>query len=156
MPRSATTAARPPRRESKKARLKLLIEAAPRDRIDEPRFQDLRAQLQPISEEYLRKLLRESGVPLAPLVEGVSLSSFDALEHTLLALSDCYASGAGQARQLVIRAKDRLRWSEARARDEHQRAEKREMLLWVLTWLGNPPAFPLWLRLRKRAAGTPD
>jgi hypothetical protein len=140
----------PPPRESRKARLKQLIEARPCEAIDESRFQDLRAQLQPISEEYLRKLLRESGVPLVPLVEGVSVSSFEALERTLLGLAGSYASGATHARRLVIQAKDRVRWAESRAAGEEHRAEKREMLLWVLTWLENPAAFPLWLRLRKR------
>jgi len=118
--------------------------------VDEARFRSLKAGLEPVSDSYLRKLLRESGVPLAPMVEGVSISSFETLERTLLVLADVYAAGTRDARTLVIEAKDRLRWSEKRAADEDHREEKREMLLWVMTWLENPVAFSVWLRLRKR------
>jgi hypothetical protein len=34
-----------------------------------------------------------------------------------------------------------------------RRAEKQEMASWMLIWLENPPIFPMWLELRKRAAG---
>ena len=139
------------RPESKKSRLLQWLDPAASP-VDESRFSELRTRLHPISESYLRKLLRESGVPLAPLVEGVSLSSFEGLERTLLALSDVYGCGEHGARRLVIEAKNHLRWSESRAADEVHRAQKREMLLWVLTWLENPMAFPVWLRLRKRCA----
>lgn len=44
----------------------------------------LRAELAPISESYLRRLPRASGVPLTPEVEG----DFAALERTLLATTD--------------------------------------------------------------------
>jgi hypothetical protein len=142
-----------PSRDSKKARLLRRLEAAPSTVIDEPEFRELKSQLEPISESYLRKLLRESGAPLSPLVEGVSLASFDTLERTLQALAGAYANGAVHARALVIDSKVRLRWAESRAPDEAHRAEKREMLLWVLTWLENPVAFPVWLRLRKNVTG---
>jgi hypothetical protein len=141
-----------PSRDSKKARLLRRLEAEPSTVIDEPGFRELKSQLAPISDSYLRKLLRESGAPLSPLVEGVSLASFDALERTLVGLADAYSSGAVHARALVIESKVRLRWAESRASDEARRAEKREMLLWVLTWLENPVAFPVWLRLRKHVA----
>lgn len=143
----------PPRPDSKKARLRQALEAEPSKLIDEARFNELKCVLDPISESYLRALLRDSGAPLSPLVEGVSLSSCEALERTLLRLSDAYANGAKQARSLVIDAKVRLRWAESRAPNEERRAEKREMLLWVLTWLENPAAFPVWVRLRKSAPG---
>jgi hypothetical protein len=137
-----------PRRESRKARLSALLEAG--GIVDEARFQQLKALLDPVSESYLRKLLRDSGAPLSPMVEGVSIATFEALERTLLTLSDVYGSGRREARRLVVEAKDRLRWAESRASDESRREDRREMLLWVMTWLENPAAFPLWLGLRKR------
>ena len=39
--------------------------------IGEAEWQDLRDALAPVSEGYLRRLLRESGAKLAPLVEGI-------------------------------------------------------------------------------------
>ena len=141
----------PPRPESKKARLRKWLDPPP-PLIDETRFADLKTRLDPISESYLRTLLRDSGVPLAPIVEGVSMSSFNSLERTLVALTEAYENGAREARRLVIEAKVRIRWSASRTSEEERRAEKEEMLLWVLTWLENPGAFPVWLRLRKRCA----
>jgi len=97
-------------------------------------------------------LLRESGVPLAPLVEGVRQETFDALESSLLNLLAEYERGDAAAktsvRRSVIEAKDHARWA---ARILDKRAEKQEMALWILTWLENPPLFPQWVRLRREA-----
>lgn len=102
----------------------------------------LKGELAPVSESYLRKLLRESGVPLAPMVDGVRQSNLDELESSLLALLAEYESGDAASRrlvrELVITAKDHARWT-----------HKEENLLWLTTWLENPPLFPAWLRLRK-------
>lgn len=102
----------------------------------------LKRELAPVSESYLRKLLRESGVPLAPMVDGVRQSNLDELESSLLALLAEYESGDAArkrlVRELVITAKDHARWT-----------HKEENLLWLTTWLENPPLFPAWLRLRK-------
>jgi hypothetical protein len=138
-----------PRRDSKKAGLSALLGSG--GLVDGTRFRELKSALEPVSESYLRKLLRDSGVPLAPEVEGVSASSFESLERTLLALAEAYGGGAREVRKLVIEAKNHLRWAERKASDESRRAERREMLLWVMTWLENPSAFPVWLPLRKRA-----
>jgi hypothetical protein len=104
-----------------------------------------------VSEGYLRKLLRESGVPLAPMVEGVRQEDFESLERSLVALLDEYESGdrerRAQVRKLVIQAKDHARWA---ARNEEKRAVKEEMVLWMVTWLENPPVFREWVALRKR------
>jgi hypothetical protein len=140
----------PPLSDSKRARLtRILTELAPA-LIDEPLAAELAVRLQPVSTAYLRTLLRRSGVPLAPLVEGVNQESITELERTLLGLSGEYAAGKKQARAMVIEAKDHLRWAMARSRNETARAEKAEMLLWAMTWLENPAAFPLWARLRRR------
>ena len=139
----------PRRSDSKRARLtQILTELAPAA-IDELLAAELAARLAPVSASWLRTLLRRSGIPLAPLVEGVNQESMDALERTLLGLAEEYQAGKKQARAAVIEAKDRMRWAAARASDETSRAEKAEMLLWAMTWLENPAAFPVWARLRR-------
>ena len=108
--------------------------------------------LAPVSEGYLRGLLRDLSAPMEPLVGGVDQSSFETLEASLLALLEVYESGAGPAcRKLVIQAKDHARWASARAKEEIRRLEKREMTEWMRVWLANPGIFPAWARMRKRA-----
>jgi hypothetical protein len=108
-------------------------------------FQQLAEELRPISESYLRQLLRESGTHLTPMVEGVRQSNLGALELSLLALLVEYETGDANhqqaVRKLVITAKDHARW-----------ARKEEHVLWLKTWLENPPLFPAWARLRKEVA----
>jgi hypothetical protein len=119
--------------------------------IGEVEFDQLRRALAPISESYLRRLLRDSGVPLDPMIEGVRQTSFDELETTLLALLDEYekadAARRAEVRRLVIVAKDHARWA---ARDPEKRADKEEMILWMVTWLENPPVFRDWVALRRK------
>ncbi len=121
-------------------------------RIGEREWARLHVDLAPVSGSYLRRLLRDSGVPLAPLIEGVRQESFEALESSLLALLQEYEQGDASARaatrRLVIEAKDHARWA---ARNPEKRAEKEEMALWMLTWLENPPLFPQWVQLRRQA-----
>jgi len=119
-------------------------------RIGEMEWAMLHVDLAPISGSHLRRLLRESGVPLAPLVEGVRQETFEALESSLLSMLHEYENGdaamRASVRRLVIEAKDHARWA---ARKSEKRAEKEEMALWLLTWLENPPLFPQWVRLRQ-------
>lgn len=126
------------------------------ERVDRAAFERLLADLAPISASRLRKLLRESGVPLAALVNGVRQENFAALATTLLdlhgELADARASGdrarESLCRMLVIEAKDHARWAAKRAGDPAHRAEKEEMAAWMLVWLENPEIFPAWLRAR--------
>jgi hypothetical protein len=126
-------------------------------RIGEAEWDELCALLAPISENYLRRLLRESGLPLAPLVEGVRQESLEALESSLLRLLEEYERDRGpggvrrrsQVRKLMIEAKDHARW--AARRDPEKRTAKEETVLWLMTWLENPPLFPEWVRLRRAA-----
>jgi hypothetical protein len=130
---------------------------SPRE-IGEPEWQALLSLLKPVSENYLRRLLRDwardSSVPLAPLVEGVRQESFEALESSLLRMLAEYEPGDAAARKrvrsLVVAAKDHARLA---ARIETKRVEKEEMALWMLIWLENPPVFPEWVRLRRAAKG---
>lgn len=114
----------------------------------------------PISEGYLRRLLRQSGVAMAPLVEGVRQDSLEELERSLRALGEEYAAAvaagdvarARACRRPAIEAKNHARWALRRGAD---RAVKDEMILWLLTWLENPAVFPVWVETRKRVlAGT--
>jgi len=119
--------------------------------IGETELEEIRAFLGPVSSGYLRRLLRESGVALAPVVEGVRQEDFAALERTLVALAGEYEKGDAarrrELRKLVIEAKDHATFA---GRKAEKRAEKDEMKLWMLTWLGNPPVFAQWVTLRRR------
>jgi hypothetical protein len=120
-------------------------------RIGEAEWRELYDTLAPISESYLRKLVRDSGVELAPLVAGVRQASLDELHASLLALIEEYEAGDNDRRtairRLIITAKDHARW--AAKRSEEKRPEKEEMILWMTTWLENPPVFPAWIKLRR-------
>ena len=133
-------------------------------RIAEAEWDELRRLLAPVSESYLRRLVRECGWPLDPVVEGVRQDSFEELERTLLALQREYllAAEAGQrerarlCRQAVIQAKDHARLAARRAgASPEQRAIKEEMAAWMLLWLENPAVFDTWLSLRKKAGALP-
>ena len=122
--------------------------------IGEAEFVRIHSDLAPVSDGYLRKLLRESGARLHPLVEGVRQGSLDELEHSLRVLAEFYEFGdAGRRmkiRKLAITAKDHARLA-ARSKNAtpEKRAEKAEVILWLTTWLENPPLFPDWVRLRR-------
>ena len=139
------------RSRTKRADLERWLERRRPARIGEMEWAMLHVDLAPISGSHLRGLLRESGVPLAPLVEGVRQENFEALESSLLRFLQEYerADPAGRlsVRQVVIEAKEHARWA---ARVPEKRAEKEEMALWMLTWLENPPLFPQWVKLRRQ------
>ncbi len=129
-------------RNTKRAKLAEWIAERQPSQIGTEELAALKDALAPVSENYLRKLLRESGAPLAPMVDGVRQSSLDELESSLLALLAEYESGGGahqrEVRNLVITAKDHARWT-----------HKEENLLWLTNWLENPSLFPAWVKLRK-------
>jgi hypothetical protein len=141
--------ARTEKKRGKRADLADWLAATQPREIGDAEFEELRRALAPISESYLRKLLRESGAPLSCLVEGVRQASLDQLLASLLRMLDEYQRGdarhGARIRQVVIAAKDHARWA---ARNPERRAEKEEMVLWMLTWLENPPVFPQWAALR--------
>ena len=142
---------------TKRADLQRWLERERPARIGEMEWAMLHVDLAPISGSHLRRLLRESGVPLAPLVEGVRQESFEALESSLLGFLQEYersdVAGRTAVRRVVIEAKEHARWA---ARIPEKRAEKEEMALWMVTWLDNPPLFPQWVRLRREADGKKD
>jgi hypothetical protein len=142
------------RSRTKRADLQRWLERQRPTRIGEMDWAMLHVDLAPISGSHLRRLLRESGVPLAPLVEGVRQETFDALESSLLSFLQEYersdVAGRTSVRRVVVEAKEHARWA---ARNPEKRAEKEEMALWMLTWLENPPLFPQWVKLRRAAKG---
>jgi hypothetical protein len=146
---------RPPRkRPGKRADLAAWLERRVPAEIGEAEWKEIQAALAPVSEAYLRRLLRESGVKLAPMVEGVRQETMESLERSLLALLAEYeasdSSRRAAVRRLVIEAKDHARLA---GRKPELREEKEEMTLWMLTWLENPSLFPQWSELRKRVCG---
>jgi len=146
--------------KGKRLALRAWVEERRPERIAESDFDELLSALAPVSEGYLRRLLRETGIPLAPLAGGIRQDSFENLERTLIemereyaaAVSSGDASRAGACRRAAIAAKDHTRFSlRSPTLTPDQRAAKEEMLLWLLTWLENPGVFPAWLSLRKQA-----
>jgi hypothetical protein len=137
---------------TKRADLQRWLERIRPAQIGEKEWTMLHVELDPISGSTLRRLLRESGVPLGPFIEGVRQETFDALESSLLKLQAEYEAGdatkQSAVRRLVIESKEHARWA---ARIPEKRAEKQEMALWMLTWLENPPLFPAWVKLRREA-----
>jgi hypothetical protein len=122
-------------------------------------LRELRERLAPISGAYLQKLVRASGIPLDPVVEGVRQDSFDELERTLTGIGEEYAKAlesgdtarAAGCRQAVITGKEHAHLA-ARRRgvSPETRVLKEEMAAWMLLWLENPAIFPTWLSLRKK------
>ena len=139
-----------PSRRGKAAELADWLERESPEAIGDREWKQLQALLAPVSENYLRRMLRESGARLAPLIEGVLQESLDALEASLMKLLDEYEQGdrerRARIRRSVITAKDHARW--ALRRREDGKAEKQEMILWMTMWLENPPLFREWVRLR--------
>ncbi len=116
-------------------------------------------RLAPVSESYLRTLLRETGLPFEQPFAGVRQHTFEELEQSLLELLSAYcaAQSAGNreraryCRRQVIAGKDRARFVESNPRTlDEKRAEKEEMVQWMMVWLENPEVFPAWLEARKR------
>lgn len=124
--------------------------------VDERLRDELAAALD-VDASKLRPALIESGLPLAPTVEGVRQETFEALERTLLALSVEYIVASetarrGAIRNAVILARQHAGWAaKSKSATPELQVQKEEMQLWMRTWLENPPLFPAWLELRKKA-----
>jgi hypothetical protein len=101
------------------------------------------------SDRLLRSAFRDSGLPLDPLVEGVRQDTLDNLARTLLALAAQYEAGdpalRHQVRALVITARQHAAFAALRK-------PKDEDLLWMRTWLENPPLFAAWLEIRRQSS----
>jgi len=118
-------------------------------------WRDLLVRFAPVSESYLRDLLRATGLPFEQPWAGVRQHTFEELEESLREMLRVYqealASGdrdrARYCRRQVIAAKDRAKFA------AKKRPEKAEMSEWMLVWLENPEVFPAWVEARKRRLG---
>ena len=133
-------------------------------------WQDLLARLAPVSESYLRDLLRDMlrdtgaarGVSFEQPWAGIRQHSFEELEQSLGEMLAAYEAAcnagdrdrASYCRRQVIAAKDRARFvARSPKTTADKKAQKEEMAAWMLIWLETPEVFPAWVEARKRAAG---
>ena len=121
--------------------------------ITEELAEEIRQAIAPVTANRLKHLLRESGVALAPLVEGVRQESEESLERTLSALSEVYETGTlemrSRCRGEVIEARQHALWT-LRKLEGDQRREREEMRATMLVWLENPAIFRTWAEARRR------
>ena len=118
-------------------------------------WRDLLVRFAPVSESYLRDLLRATGLPFEQPWAGVRQHTIEELEESLREMLRVYqealASGdrdrARYCRRQVIAAKDRAKFA------AKKKPEKAEMSEWMLVWLENPEVFPAWVKARKRRLG---
>jgi hypothetical protein len=152
----------PSRDKSAKQQLREYLTEAQPQAVTEAVWKDLLMRLAPVSESYLRDLLRDTGVPFEQPFAGVRQHTFGELEQSLRELLEVYtaASASGDreraryARRQVIAAKDRAKFLAQSPRTaQPRRTEKEEMAQWMLVWLENPEVFPAWVEARKRVAG---
>ena len=149
----------PGRPPSKKQRVLAWLADRGLDSVSEARSHALAQVFSDCSEDTLRNALLESGLPLAPVVEGVVQDSYRRLEESLAALLTEYlaAQQSGDKRRVhlirsaVIRAKEHTDLAAHNPRvHELKRNVKLEMALWLRTWRENPPLVPAWVELRMR------
>lgn len=149
--------------KSIKQQLREYLEAERPPAITEGVWKDLLQRFAPVSESYLRDLLRSTGLPFEQPYAGVRQHTFEELEQSLREMLNVYtdATAAGNrdraryCRRQVIAAKDRAKFlaTSPRTAPEKQ-AQKAEMAQWMLVWLANPEVFPAWAEARKRATQT--
>ena len=127
--------------------------------ITEAVWTSLMQRWAPVSESYLRDLLRDTGLPFAQPYAGIRQHTFDELEQSLRDMLRVYteAMAAGNrdqaryCRRQVIGAKDRAKFVARNPRTSPDRkAQKEEMVQWMLVWLENPEVFPAWADARNR------
>jgi hypothetical protein len=149
----------PSRDKSVKQEVREYLEAARPAAITEAVWQELLLRLAPVSDSYLRDLLRDTGLPFEQPYAGVRQHTFDELEESLLEMQRVYQAAvesgdkdrARYCRRQVIAAKDRARFLAASPRTPAaKQAQKSEMAEWMLVWLENPGVFPAWVAARKR------
>jgi hypothetical protein len=151
--------------KSRKQALREFLAAGPITAIGEAEWQAALRALAPVSESYLRDLLREAGLPFAQPYAGIRQKSFMDLELDLRDMLAIYAeamragdrSRARYCRCQVIAAKDRARFLARRPNTSpEKKAQKDEMAQWMLVWLENPEVFPVWVEIRKRYCNSTD
>jgi hypothetical protein len=147
--------------KSIKQQLREYLEAERPAAITESVWKDLVQRFAPVSDSYLRDLLRSTGMPFEQPYAGVRQHTFGELEQSLREMLSVYtdATRAGDrdlaryCRRQVIAAKDRAKFlaNSSRTAPEKQ-SQKAEMAQWMLVWLENPEIFPAWVKARKRVS----
>ena len=144
---------------SVKQRLRAIMAEERPAAITEVVWTSLLSRLSPVSESYLRDLLRATGLPFAQPYCGIRQHTFEELEQSLREMLEAYAAAAGAGnrqlarycRKQVIAAKDRARFQARSSLTAPEKAvEKNEMAQWMLVWLENPEVFPAWVEARKK------
>jgi DNA-binding GntR family transcriptional regulator len=143
-----------PSKSSVKQRLRDWLAARQPAAVTEAVWRNLLSELAPVSESYLRDLLRDTGLPFDQPWAGIRQHTFEELEQSLHEMLRTYqeavAAGdrarAAHCRRQVIAAKDRAKYMAGR------KPEKAEMAEWMLVWLENPEVFPAWVKARRRQA----
>jgi len=128
-------------------------------RITEAVWLEARAHLAPVSGSYLRDLLQTTGIPVDQPWAGIRQHTFEELESSLREMLEVYRASqtagdrerARHARRQVIAAKDRAKFAARNPRSNREkRAQKEEMVQWMLVWLENAEVFPAWVEARRR------
>ena len=147
--------------ESVKRRLNEYLSAQRPSAITEALWNDLLQRFAPVSESYLRELLRATGLPFEQPYAGIRQHTFEELEQSLREMLHVYAEAmaagnrlrARYCRRQVIGAKDRARFQARSPRTApEKKCQKEEMAQWMLVWLENPEVFPAWVEARRRVA----
>ena len=136
-----------------KRRLREFLDERQPAEITEEVWRELLRHLAPVSESYLRDLLRATGLPIAQPYAGIRQHSLEELEQSLRGMLQVYTAAvaagnrerARYCRRQVIAAKDRAKFQAAKS------PVKSEMAQWMLVWLENPQVFPAWVEARKLA-----
>jgi hypothetical protein len=158
--------ARPPSlKQARKQALREFLAARNIAAINQAEWQAALAQLAPVSESYLRDLLRATGLPFAQPYAGIRQASLAELELDLREMLSVYEAAlrdgdrqrARYCRRQVIAAKDRARFAARNPKSlPEKKARKAEMVEWMLVWLENPPVFPSWVEIRKRYSSSTE
>ena len=155
----------PSTNKSIKQQLRDYLAASQPAAITEAVWQELLLSLAPVSESYLRDLLRDTGLPFDQPYAGIRQHTFEELEESLRTMLEVYidATAAGlrdrarYCRRQVIAAKDRAKFLAVTPRSTpEKRSQKEEMAQWMLVWLENPEVFPAWVDARKKATAISD
>jgi hypothetical protein len=148
------------RSKSIKQELREYLEAEKPGAITGAVWRELLERFAPVSESYLRDLLRQTRLPFEQPYQGVRQHTFEELEQSLRDLLAAYSEAAAAGdrdrlrycRRQVIAAKDRAKFLAANPRTPPEKqTEKNEMAQWMLVWLENPEVFPAWVDARKKA-----
>ncbi len=140
-------------------RLREYLAAEQPPAITESVWFDLLRHLAPVSESYLRDLIRASDLPFDQPFAGIRQHTLEELERSLLEMLQVYSAAvstgnrerARYCRRQVIGAKDRARFLATNAGTPLEKRQlKEEMVQWLLVWLENPEVFPFWAEARKQ------